>query len=251
MTARFDPARLYNRLPYGTTVPSQCLGQTDISFDCRVDPAWLEKNLADTPFRPAGDRVQISATDFRKNKVVPFFDVMIMAPVEYNGRLGGHPIVEFENINRTVSGGREKWGYPKLLADIAFDTHEDGSIDVRLTMGGKTIMTLGWQPGDAPAGAAAPLKLTPHYLLRMLPKADGPGMSFVELLTRDTSSDYEVIEQKLGKGSLTFEAWPDDEWDYCGLGGLEIKEILAAKRTTANWHATDTNGWASLVERLL
>ncbi|MHB0773001.1 acetoacetate decarboxylase family protein [Bradyrhizobium sp. 1.29L] len=251
MPEKFDPARLYQRLPYGTTVPSQCLGQTDISFDCRVDPTWLAKNLADTPFRPVGDRIQISATDFRKNKVVPFIDVMVIAPVEYNGQLGGHPLIEFETSNRLVLGGREKWGYPKLVADISFDMQDDGSADVKVTLGRQEIMTLAWKPGDVPVSLQTPLKLAPHYLLRMLPKADKPGMSFVELLKRDTSPDYEMLEQKLGKGSVKLGQWPQHEWDYCDLSGLEVKEILAAKRTIANWHATETNGWASPVEGLL
>lgn len=251
MSKPFDPSRLYSRLPYGTTVPSFCPRMPQISFDCRVDGAWLERNLADTPFTPVGDRVMISAADFSNNQAVPFHDVMVLAPVEYKGMRGSHPIIEFENLNRTVMGGREKWGYPKLYADISFDRTDTGGVEVAVRIGGRSIMQMSWAPDPSASESVEPLKLWPHYLLRLLPSASEPGMGFAEVLTRDTSEDLKLLETHAGRGTLTFSPWPEHEIDYCDLAGVPIREILSAKLTIADWYATEKNGWARLVDRLL
>ncbi|HEU5067065.1 MAG TPA: acetoacetate decarboxylase family protein [Sphingomicrobium sp.] len=250
----FDVARLYKRLPYGTTVPSQCPKLPQISFDCRIEKGWLERNLENTPFSFVEDRVMISAADFGNNNVVPFRDVMVMAPVEYKGERGGHPIVEFEDLNRTVLGGREKWGYPKLYADITFDQASDHAIAVKVMMGSKTIMEMNWTPDEgAPAAAKDDQALTlwPHFLLRTLPDASREGMGFAEILRRDTSDDLEMLDQHSGRGKLVFGGWPEHEIDYCGLADLKIKEIISAQLTIADWYSTEENGWAQSVERLI
>lgn len=250
MRKDFDPSRLYRRLPYGTTVPSNCPAMPQICFDCRVDPAWIEANLQNTPFNAASDRVLISAADFGNNKAVGFRDVMIIAAVEYKGKLGGHPLLEFEDLNRTVAGGREKWGYPKLFADITFDRSTEGDVSCDVVMAGKRVMEMKWLPGEAKP-APERLQLWPHYLLRLLPSCSGEGMGFAEILTRDTSEDLQVLSRESGQGSLAFGAWPDREMDHCNLAGLEIKEILSAEFIIADWYATKKNGWASLLERIV
>ncbi|MAO93242.1 MAG: hypothetical protein CMM78_11105 [Rhodospirillaceae bacterium] len=250
MREGFTSSQLYKRLPYGTTVPSHCPNLPAISFDLRVDPDWIEQNLANTPFTPVGDRIFISASDYSNNAVVPFKDIIVIVPMEYKGKRGGHPIVEFENLNRLVMGGREKWGYPKLVSDISFDRLENGGIRSVVKLGSTPVVELEWTP-DATVTEAEPLNLTPHYLLRLLPDASREGMGFAEVLNRDTSSDVTLLEKKIGKGSVKFNKWPQHELDYCGLADLEIKEIVSATFTTSDWHATEENGWARLVDRIL
>jgi acetoacetate decarboxylase len=167
--------------------------------------------------------------------------------------LGGHPIMEFENLNRLVMGGREKWGYPKLYADISFADTPDGGVEVVVTMGSHKVIEMSWHPGEAPAPAepAPAIKLVPHFTLRTLPSPSSPGMSFAEVLARDTSPDSKLKEQNAGKGSIKFNAWPQNEWDHTRLGGLAVKEIVSANRTVLDWYATEENGWARLVDRLI
>ncbi len=254
MAKEFDVSRLYNRLPYGTTVPSRCPRMATVALDCRVEGGWLEDNIKDTPFTLLENRVVISISDFSRHTAFPFLDVLFIAPVEYNGIKGGYPFLEFENKNRAVLAGREKWGYPKLHADLEFIYGHGGAIHGTATMGGLKIMELNWRPNEgAPAEkpAVQPMQLWPHLLLRMLPDASRPGMGFVEVLRRDTSEDLVVLEQKSGRAELTFAPWPEHEIDYCGLAQLKIKEIISAQLTIADWASTEKNGWAQLVERLL
>src|SRR6185295_14992437 len=148
----------------------------------RVEGAWLEKNIENTPFNLLDDRVLITGSDFTHHSSFPFRDVIFIAPVEYKGIRGRHPFLEFENSNRAVLGGREKWGYPKLHADIDFVRAGDGAARATVTMGGRRIVDMSWHPDDAPAAdrSAPALKLWPHLLLRMLPDASREGMGVVE-----------------------------------------------------------------------
>jgi len=253
MRPGFDVSQLYKRLPFNTTVPARCAALPTIAFDCRVEGTWLEDNLRNTPFNLVDNRVLITGSDFGKHTAFPFRDVLFIAPVEYKGIRGGHPFLEFENSNRAVIGGREKWGYPKLYADIDFVRSGDGAVQVAVTMGGRRIVDLHWHPDDSLTGdrTAKPLKLWPHLLLRMLPDASRPGMGFVEVLRRDTSDDLVVLQETVGRGELKFGPMPEHEIDYCGLADLRIKEIVSAKLVIADWTSSETNGWAHLVDRLL
>ena len=253
MRKDFDPANLYKRLPYGTTVPSECPSMPQISFDCRVEATWIEENLKNTPFNAASDRILISASDFGNNKVVGFKDVMIVAAVEYKGKLGGHPLLEFEDLNRTVAGGREKWGYPKLFADISFDQLPEGNVTCNVSLACKSILELNWKPDTAErvAPTLEALQLWPHYLLRLLPDCSGEGMGFAEILNRDTSEDVKIISRNKGIGAIKLDTWPEREMDYCNLAGLKIKEILSAEFVVSDWRATAENGWAHLLERII
>ncbi len=253
MRPGFDVARLFQRLPYNTTVPARCSAMPTIAFDCRVERDWLEANLRNTPFTLVDDRVLITGSDFTNHSSFPFRDVIFIAPVEYKGIRGGHPFLEFENSNRAVIGGREKWGYPKLYADIDFVRSTEGTVRATVTMGGRRIIDLRWRPGDAVAmkPAAQPMKLWPHILLRMLPDPSRHGMGFAEVLRRDTSEDLVVLEQKAGHGELSFSAMPAHEIDYCNLANLKIKEVLSAQLVIADWVSSEKNGWAELVDRLL
>jgi len=253
MRQGFDISHLYRRLPFNTTVPARCPRLPTIAFDCRVEGSWLEDNMRNTPFTLVDDRVMITGSDFGNHSSFPFRDVLFIAPVEYKGIRGGHPFLEFENSNRAVIGGREKWGYPKLYADIDFVRSGDGAVRVTVTMGGRRIANLGWYPDHAPAerSVAPPLKLWPHLLLRMLPDASREGMGFVEVLRRDTSDDLVVLEQTAGRGELSFGPMPEPEIDYCNLANLRIKEIVSAQLIVADWVSSETNGWARLVDRLL
>ena len=253
MRPDFDVARLYKRFPFNTTVPARCPRLPTIAFDCRVEGSWLERNLENTPFTLVDDRVMITGSDFTNHSSFPFNDVLFIAPVEYKGIRGGHPFLEFENSNRAVIGGREKWGYPKLYADIDFVRSGDDAVRVTVTMGGRRIIDMGWHAdgGSARAPAAAPMQLWPHLLLRMLPDASREGMGHVEVLRRDTSSDLVVLEQKAGRADLSFGPMPAPEIDHCDLGNLRIKEVVSAQLIIADWVSSETNGWAQLVDRLL
>lgn len=252
MRADFTPSKLYNRLPYGTTVPSRCPDLPVLAFDCRVNPEWIERNLKNTPFLPAGagDRIVITSSDYAKNEVVAFRDVTVMAPVEYKGMLGGHPILEFENSNRLVMGGREKWGYPKLVADITFDPTGNGGFRSVVSLGSTPVIELEWEKAEI-ASTATPLQLSPNLLLRVLPDPSAPGISFAEVLKRDTSPDVKLIEEQAGRGTVRFAKWPEPELDYCGIAGLEIREIVSATFTRYDWQASSKNGWGHVIDRLL
>lgn len=246
----FKPSQLYNRLPYGTTVPGHCPDLRVLSFDCRVGAEWIERNLENTPFTATSDRIVIAVSDISNHSILPHRDVSLVVPVEYKNLSGGHVFLEFEDCNRAVMGGREKWGYPKLVSHITFERTSGGGYRSVVTMSGSQLFDLEWRPADA-APAEPALRLAPNLMLRVLPDPSKPGISFAEVLKRDTSPDVELLESRPGRGVVTIGEWPEREFDFCGIRDLEIAEIVSATFSRHDWRATQENGWAQLVDRLV
>lgn len=250
MRPDFKPSQLYERLPYGTTVPSHCPDLRTLSFDCRVGRDWIERNLENTPFVSTSDRIVITVSDKSNHNVMPHRDVSLTVPVDYKDISGGHLFLEFEDCNRAVLGGREKWGFPKLVSHITFEATAGGGYRSVLTLGGSALITMEWEPADA-APAEPALRLAPNLMLRVLPDPSRPGIGFAQVLKMDMSPDVALLEQRTGRGRVTLGAYPERELDYCGIGDLEITEIVSATCAVHDWRATEENGWAQVIDRLV
>jgi len=95
-------------------------------------------------------------------------------PVTYRGRKGGYVHRMFLNDHPPIAGGRELWGFPKVLAKPSLHVESDtllGKLDygpVRVATG-----TMGYKHKEAdPAAVKAALE-APNYLLKILPHVDG------------------------------------------------------------------------------
>lgn len=250
MRENFNPDLLFNRLPYSTTVPSECLGMERLEFVCQGDATQLEEILKDTPFLLAEDRFSITFSDFRNDSVVAFLDAMVTIPVRFRDLTGGTPAFVYESAQRMVLGGREKWGYPKRLAHLALNIGEE-SASGSVIENGKEVMNVTWKADSTaqPKVFTAP-KTAPHILVRCLPARDREGIDFAEVLTRDTTPNFVLHSRTAGTGTVEFFSAPEGEPDR-GLAGLTVKEVLSAARVTGNWYSTEQYGWGHLVERLV
>lgn len=245
---------IYGRLPYTTTVPSSALHVTKVQLLCRGIEEALHRAVEGTPFTLADDVYVVSFTD-RRTADYPLFDFSVTLQVEYEGVRGGYPVVVIESSQRMVLGGREKWGYPKVLADME-GIHKVTGSSMMATVGETQVVRCEWEKGPVSRGgdndrasAVAPAIGSPHFLLRPVLKPNMPGLERVDVLTRNVSADFVTRSVEEGGAVLRFQAFPSKHIaaDFPIVGGLaafQPTSVLTAERFVGDWFSTERNGWA-------
>src|ERR1700722_16194393 len=95
-------------------------------------------------------------------------------PVTYKGKKGGYVHRMFLDDHPPIAGGRELWGFPKVLANPVLKAEIDtlvGTLDyghVRVATG-----TMGYKHRELALAAAKTALEAPGYLLKILPHVDG------------------------------------------------------------------------------
>lgn len=95
-------------------------------------------------------------------------------PVSLKGKKGGYIHRMFLNDHPPIAGGRELWGFPKVLANPVLETEIDtlvGTLDygkVRVATG-----TMGYKHKEADMAAVNKAMAEPGFLLKIMPHVDG------------------------------------------------------------------------------
>jgi len=95
-------------------------------------------------------------------------------PVWFQGTKGSYTHRMFLDDHPPIAGGRELWGFPKVLAKPTLHSEIDtlvGTLDygpVRVVTG-----TMGYKHREADIEAVKASMLTPNYLLKIIPHVDG------------------------------------------------------------------------------
>ena len=95
-------------------------------------------------------------------------------PVSFQGTKGSYSHRMFLDDHPPIAGGRELWGFPKVLAKPTLHSEIDtlvGTLDygpVRVVTG-----TMGYKHREADIEAVKASMLTPNYLLKIIPHVDG------------------------------------------------------------------------------
>ena len=95
-------------------------------------------------------------------------------PVRFQGSQGSYTHRIFLDDHPPIAGGRELWGFPKVLAKPTLHSEIDtlvGTLDygpVRVVTG-----TMGYKHREADIEAVKASMLTPNYLLKIIPHVDG------------------------------------------------------------------------------
>ena len=95
-------------------------------------------------------------------------------PVGFQGSKGSYTHRMFLDDHPPIAGGRELWGFPKVLAKPTLHSEIDtlvGTLDygpVRVVTG-----TMGYKHREADIEAVKASMLTPNYLLKIIPHVDG------------------------------------------------------------------------------
>ena len=95
-------------------------------------------------------------------------------PVTFNGKKGSYTHRMFLNDHPPIAGGREIWGFPKVLATPTLHAEIDtlvGTLDygpIRIATG-----TMGYKHKTVELAGIKSALLSPNYLLKIIPHVDG------------------------------------------------------------------------------
>lgn len=246
MTA-YDPRSYFSILGYQPGSQGYtCPGLRSLSVYCVGDPEQLEQALRPTPFTLAGDRFMVSVADFGNCSMGPFFDAGVVIPVTYKGHEGAHYLLEWEDQSWSIALGRELWGYPKRFADISLDKSETGA-RARVELRGETLVDLDVSFDDTVDQRAwAGTRVFPHLQARAAGQPNGDAFDRFDIISRDTSKDFESLEAHRGTAKVAFGADASH-----AAGPLTVVDVLGAEYTVGNYHASLENGIPAVIDSLV
>lgn len=173
-----------------------------------ADPAAVGRLLPE-PLKPDPDG-QCVAIGLR----VPFstaYGAFNEAVVEERCTLDGRPGWYCSHVwhdgPRGIAAGREIYGTPKIFSEIDVRLIE-GTMLTRASMAGVPVITISSTletavpPDDLP-------DLTPAWRLKMIPRADGPGLAIKQLVDAGPATSDSVTHAAYrGRGTVHFEPSP-------------------------------------------
>ena len=253
MKSGYQPTKFFRFLGYGPGNGTyRCPGMRSLSVFCRGRREQLEALLEPTPFELRDDRFLVSVADFsnvvnsRGSSDHPYYDAALVLPVRYGDVAGGSYYFEWENDNWQVISGRELWGYPKHFAAIEMIDGEFG-VQSRVSLGDQVHLTADLIfDGDTTNEAWSDTAFYPHLQVRAVPQINGPGFDSLDIITRNTSLDYELLERRRGRANVTLG-------ESLRVGGerLEIVEVLGGEYSVGNFASTGANGTPTIVASLI
>lgn len=243
----YDPRAYFDVLGYQPgSEPYTCPGLRSLSVYCVGDPDQLAQALSPTPFTLAGDRFMVSVADFGNCSMGPFFDAGIVIPVTYKNHEGAHYLLEWEDQSWSIALGRELWGYPKRFADISLDV-TGTTAHARVELRGETLIDLDVHfDENVKPEAWAGTRVFPHLQARAAGQPDGAAFDRFDIISRDTSKDFDLLESRRGTAKVDFGPGASH-----GTGPLTVVDVLGAEYTVGNYHASIENGIPSVIDSLV
>ena len=146
----------------------------------------------------------------------------------------------------SVSGGRELWGYPIKAADLTM-VEKEGRITAAVSREGHELIHIELDMNRGPQEELPEICDRPQLLLWTMPRYGGPGVQCQKILSRDTSVDFVVREQKEVFAQVKLSGYenppimePLDEWNPIQVYGAQV--------AVGDYACTEENGWAKLVD---
>ncbi len=209
-----DYCPLYAALPY------HYKGYRKLSAFCRTDEAALARALP-AGFTPLSDLMEVFVMDVPEGGPLGAYqEGGIVVPCSYGDVTGAHVLYEQVSTDDSLCVGREIWGYPKKLADVAWAEAADGSIDASVTRRGHRLITMSFTPGDAPFEKPA---MHPRLQVKRFPRVDGNGFDMNQIITNELSGAV-LHEHRTGTCAVELGGWEQDP-----LHELPVAEVIGAE----------------------
>ena len=114
----------------------------------------------------------------------------------------------FHNGPAGIAAGREIYGTPKVYAAVTVRRHERSMV-TEAHLGGVRVIQVA-SVSDEVARADSLPSLTPSWRLKVIPRADGPGLALKQLIDCSaTMQDLQVHFAARGQGTVALAAAPD------------------------------------------
>lgn len=247
MKSNYDPNAFFEFLGYPSgDTPYTSPELRTLSIYCRGNHENLEQILAATPFELTDDRFVVQIADFTKSSVGAFYDSGIVIPVRYKDTVGANYTFEWEDQPWSILLGREVWGYPKQWGKI--DLRDSPShIAGEVTREGELQFAIEMTPDDhATNDAWADMHTYPHLQVHYLPKANERGFETFEIVSRDTSKDFELESKVFGSAKLEL----GESVNIAGVK-LEIAEVLGGEYSVGYYNCSTENGRSQVLDSLV
>lgn len=246
MKPNYDPNSFFEFLGYPSgDTPYTSSNLRTLSVYCRGDRENLERLLAPTPFELADDRFVVQIADFSRSSVGPFYDSGIVIPVHYRETLGANYYFEWEDQPWSILFGREVWGYPKQWGKIDLRDSEE-RVEGEVTREGELQFGIALTPDPEASNAAwADMHIYPHLQVHYLPKTDERGFEKFDIVSRDTSKEFELESKVFGPAELELGS-------SVSVGGiaLEAVEVLGGEYSVGYYNCSSENGRSRVIDSL-
>jgi acetoacetate decarboxylase len=200
----------------------------------------IVKRLLPAPLKPT-EKPIVSAfvADYPKtNFCLPYREAALFLLAEYDGVRGGYCLAMPVTNDMAMAGGRERFGYPKKIADIHFakqGAFAEGWAERHGVRYFRVKAELAGLPNDASlmeflqgAESGNTERVKYSYNFKHFPNPEGPGFDYNPRLIREAVT-FKPAETKIGKAEVMMNPSDQDPW-----AEVEVVKMLGAVYTKGN-----------------
>jgi len=178
------------------------------------------------PLEPAAEplvRLQLQRVQIEGRP--PFGSAVFSVTARHGDLEGDYPLFMPQSTEQSVTGGRETFGEPKKLADIAVERDDDSVTATVARLGHRLITVTGRVTG---AAELPPDQVNTEFYFKFLRAPDGSGITDPHLVYGEYHRHYELLEDI--DGTLELGESPLDP--VADIVVRQIKSITWCRRRT-------------------
>lgn len=170
-----------------------------------------------------------------------FQEAFLLLQCRFGDRTGYFCSHVFHNGPAGIAAGREIYGTPKVYAEVAVHRRKCSMV-TEAHLRGTRVMRIASTSDEAVSVDSLP-SLTPSWRLKVIPRADGPGLAIKQLIDcSGTIHDLKVHVAARGQGTVSLGAASD-----CDLTALAPQSSLSAAYLECDY----TEGYAAIAHDYL
>ena len=155
----------------------------------------FEVYVASHPDVPGGSAAKVEYT------LGSYRESGIHIPAKYKEVVGTYTAYMFVTSDAAMAAAREVFGYPKKLAEI--DYVEDGNtFRGRVVRGGTELINVAGETDDRTSLDIPEVFAGPRILLKVIPRADGPGDLVRKVVIRESPENFVLYSRKFGRATV-------------------------------------------------
>jgi acetoacetate decarboxylase len=224
-TVRYGPRPPEARVDHEIDATKAPIATEAVTVTYLTDPDIVAAVLP-KPLEPAAEplvRIQLQRVQIEGRP--PFGSAVFSVTARHGDLAGDYPLFMPQSTEQSVTGGRETFGEPKKLADIAVERDADRVIASVTRLGYPLIKVSGRITGPA---ELPPDQINTEFYFKFLRAPDGGGITDPHLVYGEYHRHYELLEAI--DGTVELGESPLDP--VADIAVREIKSITWCRRRT-------------------